>query len=50
MKRIKVAIEQSVIVPDDYTDEQIEELIKSKCPGKNFVWCNENENLFESEE
>lgn len=49
MKRIKVAVEQTVIVPDDYTDEQIDKLIESKCPGKNYIWCNDSEELFESE-
>ena len=30
MRRIKVAVEQTVIVPDDYTDQQIDKLIESK--------------------
>lgn len=50
MRRIKVAVEQTVIIPEDYTEEQIEKLIESKCPGRNYIWCDDNEELFEREE
>ena len=47
MRKIKYAMEQVISVPDDWTDEEICECLALNANGKDFIWCNEKEELFE---
>lgn len=57
--KIRYAIEKEIEVPDDYTDEMIDDVIKAKCDeekGFDYLWQDADESndlffkLMESEE
>lgn len=45
-KIIKYAIEQTVTVPLHYDGRDIDDLIETFARGRDFMWCEEHENLF----
>jgi hypothetical protein len=48
-QRIKYAIEYTLTVPTHYTDEDIDTCIKTFANGRNYIWCQEHEELFYEE-
>ena len=45
MKKIKYVIEQTILIPTNYTNEDIDECIKLIAEDNNHVWCEEHEDL-----
>ena len=48
-QKIKYAIEYTLTVPTHYTDEDIDTCIKNFAKDRNYIWCQEHEELFEKE-
>ena len=48
-KKIKYAIEQTITVPLHYTEQDIDNYIKSFARERDYMWCEENEQLFDKE-
>ena len=46
MKKIKYIIEQTILIPANYTDEQIDECIKLIAKDNDYMWCEAHEDLF----
>ena len=51
--KIRYAIEKEIVVPDDYSDEMIDDAIKAKCKeekGYDYLWQDADElnDLFSS--
>ena len=48
--KIKYAIEEEKEFDDSFGPDEIEAYINFLARGRNFVWCKENENLFDKQE
>ena len=46
-KRITFAIAEDLLVSPTLTDEEIEDIIKEKAKGADFLWTDNLDNLFE---
>lgn len=47
MKKIKYVIEQTLEVPIEYTDKDIDECIRIIAKDRDYMWCEAHEDLFD---
>lgn len=48
-QKIKYAIEQTITFPLHYKEEDIEDCIRNFAKGNDYIWCEEHEELFNSD-
>lgn len=47
VKKIKYAIEHIISLPSHFTDEDIDRIIESVADNRDYIWCEEDKDLFE---